>query len=436
MSTRRSAFTSIHKVSTRRSIFTKFQNSVHKLTLSRNPKKIFLDDLAQIEPLRTVIMQILHEAIGLSSASSKDRFDQFDLPETFSNLLVLGHNLDLTELNDDTVNYMYSTISRHITVSNHILQSLKGKDVPKAGIASYQDAKALYRSAVLLKTNLKYRIYKKRYFILPILNELLSEDAEAYREIQSHPIAAARVYWLQRPLNSDRKLDWNVSSNYLQSKLNRKYHNLISSMSSPEWNFFEAIVGYTTLRTQTFPALEAQLNNWGKLRAQGNLFIDHRDLVPLTECTSEAMQSNDPECCVCFFDFGPQYSRVDETEPAFKTTCGHFIGQDCAHKLVETRDFRCPICRQSLVDYKMALPDRLRTTYLQMAEIIVAIKDLDLKVNGYLLDGEQEIFDEQFGELLLELHSLAVAFAKHYKVAIVELKTPPRTVIDYASLRT
>ncbi|KAF2649148.1 hypothetical protein K491DRAFT_721951 [Lophiostoma macrostomum CBS 122681] len=109
----------------------------------------------------------------------------------------------------------------------------------------------------------------------------------------------------------------------------------------------------------------------------------------------------DTECVICTNTF----SRKDS---ARKTTCEHILGGWCPELWMrETGSpYHCPVCRASLVNDRLMLPEPLRPAYDRFAALLKQMEAIDWKINHCLMTSFSETPSRAFVDFLFELDEL------------------------------
>jgi hypothetical protein len=165
-----------------------------------------------------------------------------------------------------------------------------------------------------------------------------------------------------------------------------------------EWQMFLILVGELFLLAN---------------QASNNIVPPYREWKGV-KATEEAMQLDEPQCCICKADFGPVYSLPLNTEPALRFPCGHYVGSSCS-KIWARSSIECPLCRTPRVELRRGLknPDAVAAYRLLygirddddegLRPRYQAIFDLQAEALPYLARGPRLVEGTPFTEMLYKM---------------------------------
>jgi len=128
-----------------------------------------------------------------------------------------------------------------------------------------------------------------------------------------------------------------------------------------------------------------------------------------TPCTQEAMAASDEtdrRCYACYYDYGVSFSHSNRTEPAVRTPCGHVHGTICLKNHLKKDRATCPVCRERLFGFDQRLDFHESGMYVRLVQAIDGIAKLDPAIDRYLLEGQKEVHNLDFANLLRDLFKL------------------------------
>ncbi|KAF2245692.1 hypothetical protein BU26DRAFT_568249 [Trematosphaeria pertusa] len=118
-----------------------------------------------------------------------------------------------------------------------------------------------------------------------------------------------------------------------------------------------------------------------------------------TECTKEAMASEDTACDICTYAFGPEFSDENMTEPAAKISCGHIFGKQCLQTWFASHN-TCPKCRSFAFPTETLLSPALLAPHAQKQEIEHEFRELDTEIDGYFLSTPMHTYGSRMEDML------------------------------------
>jgi hypothetical protein len=132
---------------------------------------------------------------------------------------------------------------------------------------------------------------------------------------------------------------------------------------------------------------------------------------PCTQEATTASDTRDRRCYACYYNYGIAFSHAEQTEPAVRTPCGHIHGIVCLENHFKTGKATCPLCRAKFFKFEQRLSPEASDAYNRLVQAIDGIAHVDGAIDRYLFEGQKEVHDFDFAELLGELIKLCTTIS-------------------------